>query len=166
MDAIEARIPARGMGSGQSWHRGRGDMQAEATPSRGHVSATNLRARDISTVWIPIIFAPSCGARSTSQDKPGFMDTSRWAEPLQELVGLTGAMLLVTKLGEPPGSIAVYPNRDWTGMVTPDVIARCRLLTWLCPYVCITSIQTAARRSSTMWHVGTTRLRLTIPLLP
>jgi type I restriction enzyme S subunit len=53
--------------------------------------------------------------------KPGFMDARKWEE-LFKPYSVFGGELLVAKLGDPPGSCAIYPHGIGPAMVTPDVI--------------------------------------------
>ncbi|WP_166831856.1 restriction endonuclease subunit S domain-containing protein [Thalassoroseus pseudoceratinae] len=49
------------------------------------------------------------------------MDSRKWKELFQPY-SVHGGELLVTKLGEPPGVAAIYPEGIGTAMVTPDVM--------------------------------------------
>ena len=49
------------------------------------------------------------------------MDLSKWEE-LFKPYSVYGGELLITKLGEPPGTCTIYPHGIGPAMVTPDVI--------------------------------------------
>ncbi len=49
------------------------------------------------------------------------MDEDVWREHHQPY-SVTGGELLVTKLGDPPGTACIYPNNIGIAMVTPDVM--------------------------------------------
>jgi type I restriction enzyme S subunit len=73
--------------------------------------------------------------------------------------------LLVTKLGEPPGQCAIYPEGIGPAMVTPDVMKmsvneKGAIPSFLMHYF----NSSTARRYSIGVAFGTTRLRLTLPI--
>jgi len=49
------------------------------------------------------------------------MDVAKW-EDLFRPYSVFGGELLITKLGEPPGVCAIYPEGIGPAMVTPDVV--------------------------------------------
>jgi type I restriction enzyme S subunit len=126
---------------------------------------TIFKAKDFRLQGVPIIFLRHVGAGHYDHAyKPGFMDSQKWEE-LFRPYSVFGGELLVTKLGEPPGTCAIYPQGLGPAMVTPDVIKM--------------SVDKAAVSSAFLMHYlnserakgfsaescfGTTRLRLTIPL--
>ena len=82
---------------------------------------TIFKAKDFRDSGIPIIFLRHVGEGKYLTDKPGFMDIDKWEE-LFKPYSVWGGELLITKLGEPPGSCAIYPEDIGPAMVTPDVI--------------------------------------------
>lgn len=125
---------------------------------------TIFKARDFRPEGVPIIFLRHIRAGSFRTDKPGFMDPQKWSE-LFVPYSVFGGELLVTKLGEPPGECAIYPDDAGPAMVTPDVIkmsADTRLIDrrYLMHYL---NSQTA-RGFAMDAAFGTTRLRMTLPI--
>ena len=82
---------------------------------------TIFKAKDFRNSGVPIIFLRHVAPGRYLTTKPGFMDRSRWIELFQQY-SVYGGELLVTKLGEPPGTCAIYPQGIGPAMVTPDVI--------------------------------------------
>jgi type I restriction enzyme S subunit len=82
---------------------------------------TIFKAKDFRESGIPIIFLRHVGEGKYLTEKPGFMDIDKWEE-LFKPYSVWGGELLITKLGEPPGSCAIYPEDIGPAMVTPDVI--------------------------------------------
>lgn len=82
---------------------------------------TIFKAKDFRPSGIPIIFLRHVKAGSYNTRKPGYMDEGIWKE-LFKSYSVYGGELLITKLGEPPGECAIYPNGIGPAMVTPDVI--------------------------------------------
>jgi type I restriction enzyme S subunit len=70
---------------------------------------------------VPIIFLRHVGEGKYLTHKPGFMDKKKWDEVFRPYSVYVGE-LLVTKLGEPPGTCTIYPRGIGPAMVTPDVI--------------------------------------------
>ncbi len=125
---------------------------------------TIFKARDFRPTGVPIIFLRHVAAGRYLTHKPGFMDTEKWEE-LFRAYSVYGGELLVTKLGEPPGVCAIYPEDIGPAMVTPDVIKMsanpaAALPRFLMHYF---NSQTA-RDFATGVAFGTTRLRLTLPI--
>jgi len=124
---------------------------------------TIFKAKDFREEGIPIIFLRHVAPGKYLTYKPGFMDKNKWKELFQPY-SVYGGELLITKLGEPPGICAIYPENIGPAMVTPDVIkmtvnrnvARSKYLMY---YL---NSQIAMRASSEL-AFGTTRLRLTLP---
>jgi type I restriction enzyme S subunit len=90
------------------------------------------------------------------------MDRAKWEE-LFRPYSVFGGELLVTKLGEPPGVCAIYPDGIGPAMVTPDVMkmtpnAAAALPTFLMHYF----NSQIERDFATGVAFGTTRLRLTL----
>ncbi|MEP0885211.1 restriction endonuclease subunit S [Trichocoleus sp. ST-U3] len=82
---------------------------------------TIFKAKDFRDSGIPIIFLRHVAPGQYLTHKPGFMDVDKWEEMFKEY-SVFGGELLVTKLGEPPGVCAIYPEGVGPAMVTPDVI--------------------------------------------
>jgi type I restriction enzyme S subunit len=82
---------------------------------------TIFKAKDFRDSGIPIIFLRHVAPGQYLTHKPGFMDADKWEEMFKEY-SVFGGELLVTKLGEPPGVCAIYPEGIGSAMVTPDVI--------------------------------------------
>ncbi len=126
---------------------------------------TIFKARDFRDEGIPIIFLRHVQpGKYAPYRKPGFMDTRKWEELFREY-SVYGGELLVTKLGEPPGICAIYPNGIGPAMVTPDVIkmdANQQIV--VRRYLMNYFNSTVAKRIAFGVAFGTTRLRLTIPL--
>ena len=125
---------------------------------------TIFKARDFRDRGVPIIFLRHVAAGRYLTHKPGFMDAEKWEE-LFRPYSVYGGELLVTKLGEPPGVCAIYPEDIGPAMVTPDVIKMsanpaAALSRFLMHYF---NSQTA-RDFATGVAFGTTRLRLTLPI--
>jgi type I restriction enzyme S subunit len=125
---------------------------------------TIFKARDFRPEGVPIIFLRHVAPGHYLTHKPGFMDVDKWEE-LFKPYSVFGGELLVTKLGEPPGVCAIYPEGIGPAMVTPDVIkmtpnASVALPQFLMHYF---NSQTA-RDFATGVAFGTTRLRLTLPI--
>ncbi len=125
---------------------------------------TIFKARDFRSSGVPIIFLRHVGEAKYKTEKPGFMDSAKWKE-LFQTYSVYGGELLITKLGEPPGTCAIYPHEIGPAMVTPDVIRmsvneRAAIPLYLMHY--LNSFE--ARRFTSGAAFGTTRPRLTIPL--
>jgi type I restriction enzyme S subunit len=125
---------------------------------------TIFKARDFRPAGVPIIFLRHVAPGRYLTHKPGFMDTAKWEE-LFRPYSVFGGELLVTKLGEPPGVCAIYPEGIGPAMVTPDVMkmtpnARVAMPRFLMHYF----NSQIARDFATGVAFGTTRLRLTLPI--
>lgn len=98
---------------------------ALAAPKQGAICAgpfgTIFKARDFRDAGVPIIFLRHVSEGKYLTSKPGFMDRKKWEEIFQPY-SVYGGELLVTKLGDPPGTCAIYPRGIGPAMVTPDVI--------------------------------------------
>ncbi|WP_437979401.1 restriction endonuclease subunit S [Sorangium sp. So ce295] len=139
-----------------------------ASPEPGSICAgpfgTIFKAHDFRSVGVPIIFLRHVKAGRYLTERPGFMDRERWEE-LFRPYSVFGGELLVTKLGDPPGECAIYPEGIGPAMVTPDVIkmsvdegvVRRRFLMHYLN-------SDTARRVAFGVAFGTTRLRMTLPL--
>jgi len=82
---------------------------------------TIFKAKDFREEGVPIIFLRHIGEGHYLTHKPGFMATEVWREHHQPY-SVFGGELLVTKLGDPPGTACIYPEGVGTAMVTPDVM--------------------------------------------
>ncbi|WP_303749735.1 restriction endonuclease subunit S [Stenotrophomonas pigmentata] len=82
---------------------------------------TIFKAKDFRPEGIPIIFLRHVGEGIYKTEKPNFMDEAVWKE-LHQDYSVHGGELLVTKLGDPPGTACIYPKGIGVAMVTPDVI--------------------------------------------
>lgn len=82
---------------------------------------TIFKAKDFRSSGVPIIFLRHVGNSKFLKHKPGFMDKEVWAE-FHQPYSVFGGELLVTKLGDPPGTACIYPAENGTAMVTPDVM--------------------------------------------
>jgi type I restriction enzyme S subunit len=92
------------------------------------------------------------------------MDEKKWKE-LFEPYSVFGGELLVTKLGEPPGACAIYPDGIGPAMVTPDVIKMSVNSTAILPKLMMHYLNSEiARRLAIGAAFGTTRLRVTLPI--
>lgn len=70
---------------------------------------TIFKAKDFRSTGTPIIFLRHISPGRYLTHKPTFMDESKWHE-LFKPYSVYGGELLVTKLGEPPGVCAIYPE--------------------------------------------------------
>jgi type I restriction enzyme, S subunit len=82
---------------------------------------TIFKASDFRSHGVPIIFLRHVGNGSYLTHKPGFMDREVW-EKQHMPYSVYGGELLVTKLGDPPGTACIYPRDIGVAMVTPDVM--------------------------------------------
>ena len=82
---------------------------------------TIFKAKDFRSDGIPIIFLRHVGAGEYVTRKPGFMDRNVWKK-LHQPYSVHGGELLVTKLGDPPGTACIFPRGSGAAMVTPDVM--------------------------------------------
>ncbi len=82
---------------------------------------TIFKAKDFRDRGVPIIFLRHVGEGQYLTHKAGFMDPEVWKQHHQPY-SVTGGELLVTKLGDPPGTACLYPEGIGTAMVTPDVM--------------------------------------------
>src|SRR5262249_24971179 len=89
---------------------------------------------------------------------------TKWEELFQPY-SVYGGELLITKLGEPPGVCAIYPDNIGPAMVTPDVIKMSANKKATVPKFLMAYFNSElARRFTTGVAFGTTRLRLTLPI--
>ena len=125
---------------------------------------TLFKAKDFRVEGIPIVFLRHVAPGKYLKAKPGFMDREKWEELFQPY-SVYGGELLITKLGEPPGTCAVYPTGIGPAMVTPDVIAMKVDKRKAEPKYLMTFMNSLlASRLTSGAAFGTTRLRLTLPL--
>lgn len=125
---------------------------------------TIFKAKDFRPTGVPIIFLRHVAAGRYLTDKPGFMDKQKWEEFFRPY-SVFGGELLITKLGEPPGVCAIYPEGIGPAMVTPDVIKFAVHEAAAVPKFLMHYFNSAkARQFSTGIAFGTTRLRLTLSL--
>lgn len=82
---------------------------------------TIFKASDFRSEGVPIIFLRHVGAGSYLTHKPGFMNREVW-EKHHQPYSVYGGELLVTKLGDPPGTACIYAHGIGVAMVTPDVM--------------------------------------------
>ncbi len=82
---------------------------------------TIFKAKDFRSQGVPIIFLRHVGEGEYLTHKPNFMDPEVWSN-LHQQYSVHGGELLVTKLGDPPGTACIYPEGTGTAMVTPDVM--------------------------------------------
>ncbi|ERP98188.1 hypothetical protein Q669_23620 [Labrenzia sp. C1B10] len=82
---------------------------------------TIFKAKDFRSEGVPIIFLRHVGEGEYLTHKPNFMDPEVWSK-LHQQYSVHGGELLVTKLGDPPGTACIYPKGIGTAMVTPDVM--------------------------------------------
>jgi type I restriction enzyme S subunit len=125
---------------------------------------TIFKAKDFRSKGVPIIFLRHVAPGKYLTRKPGFMDTEKWNE-LFKPYSVYGGELLITKLGDPPGVCAIYPQDIGPAMVTPDVIKMSVNEKLASPkfLMCYFNSETS-RHYATGVAYGTTRLRLTIPI--
>lgn len=125
---------------------------------------TIFKAKDFRPSGVPIIFLRHVAPGRYLKHKPGFMDENKWMELFQPY-SVYGGELLITKLGEPPGVCAIYPEGVGPAMVTPDVIKMSVNISAVLPrYLMHYFNSEIARQFSSGAAFGTTRLRLTIPI--
>ena len=125
---------------------------------------TIFKARDFRPSGVPIIFLRHVAPGRYLAHKPGFMDEAKWEE-LFRPYSVFGGELLVTKLGEPPGVCAIYPEGIGPAMVTPDVMKMtANSLAALPMFLMHYFNSQTARDFATGVAFGTTRLRLTLPI--
>ena len=125
---------------------------------------TIFKAKDFRPAGVPIIFLRHIAPGRYLRHKPGFMHETKWKE-LFKPYSVFGGELLVTKLGEPPGVCAIYPEGIGPAMVTPDVIKMSVNSTAILPKLMMHYLNSdIARRFATGAAFGTTRLRVTLPI--
>ena len=125
---------------------------------------TIFKAKDFRDKGIPIIFLRHVKPNNYNTKKPGFMDTKVW-EKLFQSYSVFGGELLITKLGDPPGMCAIYPENIGPAMVTPDVI-KMDVNESFCNkrYLMYYFNSVLSRLQYEKAAFGTTRLRVTIPI--
>lgn len=106
---------------GWSWVRNQDLAYGENGAIGAGPFGTIFKAKDFRQIGVPIIFLRHVGPGRYITDKPGFMDKQKWEELFRNY-SVYGGELLVTKLGDPPGTSAIYPIGIGLAMVTPDVI--------------------------------------------
>jgi type I restriction enzyme S subunit len=125
---------------------------------------TIFKAKDFRDSGIPIIFLRHVAAGRYLTSKPGYMDESKWHE-LFKPYSVYGGELVITKLGDPPGVCAVYPEGIGPAMVTPDVIKMSVNQSAMHPKFLMDYLNSENARNFTSGVAfGTTRMRLTIPI--
>jgi type I restriction enzyme S subunit len=125
---------------------------------------TIFKARDFRPEGVPVIFLRHVKPSRYLAHKPTFMDVAKWDE-LFRAYSVYGGELLVTKLGDPPGTAALYPRGLGAAMLTPDVMKmevddRLARAEFLMHYF----NSPIAQKFFTGAAFGTTRSRLTLPL--
>ena len=125
---------------------------------------TIFKAKDFRDEGIPIIFLRHVKPNNYNTNKPGFMDREKWKDIFQSY-SVFGGELLITKLGDPPGECAIYPEGIGPAMVTPDVI-KMSVNEKYCikKYLMYYLNSVLSRRQYEKAAFGTTRLRVTIPI--
>lgn len=127
---------------------------------------TIFKARDFRAAGVPIIFLRHVKPDAYRPNhRPTYMDPSKWHELFRDGYSVWGGEILVTKLGDPPGEAAIFPDWAAPAMLTPDVMK------WVVNPALLASRYAMhylnsdlARRLAFGVAFGTTRLRLTIPL--
>ncbi len=125
---------------------------------------TIFKAHDFREEGVPIIFLRHVKPDEYRTAKPKFMLQERWDDLFTEY-SVYGAELLITKLGEPPGDCAIYPQGIGPAMLTPDVMklqldGRFAVGRYVMHYL----NSALARKFAFGAAFGTTRLRLTLPI--
>jgi len=143
-------------------------IESLATPEPNAICAgpfgTIFKARDFRTEGIPIIFLRHVAPGRYLTRKPGFMDRSRWEE-LFRPYSVWGGELLITKLGDPPGVCAIYPESIGPAMVTPDVIKMSVDRTVAEPEYLMAFLNSdTSRRLAFRSAYGLTRSRMNLPI--
>jgi len=128
-------------------------------------AGVKFKAKDFRDEGVPIIFLRHVKpGKYAPNRKPGYMDRDKWKELFQSY-SVYGGELLVTKLGEPPGQCAIFPEGIGPAMVTPDVMKMDVNSSAALPkYLMYYFNSTVARSYSIGVAFGTTRLRLTLPI--
>jgi type I restriction enzyme S subunit len=125
---------------------------------------TIFKARDFRPAGVPIIFLRHVTKGLYVTKSPRFMDKQKWKQLFQPY-SVYGGELLVTKLGDPPGVCAVFPEGIGPAMLTPDVIKFAVQEHAAQPKFLMHYFNSeTGRRFSTGVAFGTTRLRLTLQL--
>lgn len=125
---------------------------------------TIFKAKDFRDEGIPIVFLRHVKPDQFLTRKPTYMDRQTWEKLFQEY-SVYGGELLVTKLGDPPGDCAIFPQSGAPAMLTPDVMKLEVDAALVHPrYVMHYINSNVARRYVFGTAFGTTRSRLTIPL--
>jgi type I restriction enzyme S subunit len=151
----------------EGWVWGTMSLLAERTPHAIGAGpfGTIFKARDFRPTGIPIIFLRHVKAGEYSTRKPGFMATDVWHRLFKEEYSVFGGELLVTKLGEPPGTACIYPSAIGPAMVTPDVIQmRVRADVADTRFLMHYMNSQIGQAFTSGKAFGTTRPRLTLPL--
>jgi type I restriction enzyme, S subunit len=126
---------------------------------------TIFKAHDFRDAGIPIIFLRHVQPGKYVTRKPGFMDLHKWEQLFKTEYSVFGGELLVTKLGEPPGTAAIYPYDIGPAMVTPDVIKMRPEQNAVCAeYLMHYMNSVVGKAFASGVAFGTTRMRLTLPL--
>jgi len=161
---LSRAFPTRSLPDGWAWSSPQELSLQETNAICAGPFGTIFKAKDFRSEGVPIIFLRHVRAGRFSTEKPGFMDTTKWNE-LFKPYSVFGGELLVTKLGEPPGVCAIYPQGVGPAMVTPDVIKMTVNTKLVAPLFLMHYFNSeGARRASAVKAFGTTRLRLTIPM--
>ena len=125
---------------------------------------TIFKAKDFRPDGIPIVFLRHVSPGKYWTKKPGFMDEKKWNELFQSY-SVYGGELLVTKLGEPPGVCAIYPEGIGPAMVTPDVMKMSVNNDYMDRRFLMHFFNSQlSRDAAASLAFGTTRLRLTLPI--
>ena len=149
---------------GWCWARAQELARSDANAICAGPFGTIFKAKDFRDEGIPIIFLRHVARGQYLTHKPGYMDRKIWKELFQPY-SVFGGELLVTKLGDPPGTCAIYPSNLGPAMVTPDVIKmdpdpHVTIGVYLMRYF----NSDFARGNTFGVSYGTTRLRMTLGL--
>lgn len=81
---------------------------------------SNLKVSDYTPSGVPLVFVREIRSKDFSGHRSKFVSTSK-AESLSAH-SILGGDLLVTKMGDPPGDVAVYPSDAPMAIITADCI--------------------------------------------
>lgn len=150
--------------TGWAWTNPETLSQLEANAICAGPFGTIFKARDFRPLGIPIIFLRHVAPGRYLTTKPGYMAEEKWKQ-LFRPYSVFGGELLITKLGEPPGVCAVYPEGIGPAMVTPDVIKMSVNKNAVSSRFLMHYFNSdTARRFAFGVAFGTTRLRMTLPI--
>lgn len=161
---LKATFPTAHLPNGWTWSTPTELARREPNAICAGPFGTIFKAKDFRQTGMPIIFLRHVAPGKYLTSKPGFMDEAKWRD-LFKPYSVFGGELLITKLGEPPGTCAIYPEGIGAAMVTPDVIKMTVNSDIIIPRFLMHYFNSeGARRFGAASAFGTTRLRLTIPM--